>query len=265
MPNLDLKTRRARHGAIILLALSGLLAVWLTLTPAGFTARLNAIGFSVCTQDPAHTLMLQGQFLPLCSRCTGMYLGTFIAMIWLLLGKRAMNFPSTGKLAVLLLLFLFFALDGINSTLAALMPHWALYPSTNGLRLFSGLGMGVVIANLLVPLWNQTFWVQGSKASSLSSWKQLLGLLLTEGAAGVAIYAGIDWLYYPVAILSVGMVPLLITMVYTLLGMILFKRENAVHHFREGLVYIGAGAILALLQIGLLDLVHYWLQGGWAA
>jgi uncharacterized membrane protein len=263
MPNVDWKSKKIRSEVIILLILSGLMIVWILLTPAGFIGKLNAIGFSVCTQDLAHTLSLEGHFLPLCSRCTGMYLGTFIALAWLLKGKRAMNFPSTGKWVVLLLLFLLFVVDGINSTVAVLVPKFLLYPPTNTLRLFSGLGMGVVIANVILPLWNQTFWAQGSPESCLASWGQMAGLLLTEGAAGVVIYWGGDWFYYPVAVLSIGMVPLLITMVYTLLGMIFFKRENVVHHFHEGIVYIGAGAIFALLQIGMLDLVHYLLQGGW--
>lgn len=249
---------------LIGLLLIGLLTVWLLLTPKGFLGKLWAIAYAVCDQNPEHTLSLGGQLLPLCGRCTGMYLGAMIATAYLLRRGRASRFPSMGKNAVLALLALAFGMDGLNSGVALLWPAHVLYPPTNALRLFTGLGMGVVIVNLLLPLWNQTFWVEGTGAAVLNSWGQFAGLLVLETLAGILILTGKDWLYLPVAILSVGMVPVLLTGVYTLLGMVLFRHENLVKNWRAGAVYVACGLLAAFVQIGLFDWLRYALTASWA-
>jgi len=249
--------------AVVGLLFAGLLAVWLVLTPAGWLGKLQAIGYAVCHQDAEHTLSLGGRLLPLCSRCTGMYLGTLVAMTYLLGRRRASRFPSGGKIAVLAVLALAFALDGVNSTVAVLWPAHVLYAPSNTLRLFSGLGMGVVIANVLLPLWHQTFWAESSAAPLLNSWGQLAGLIGLETLVGVLVLTGTGWLYFPVAVLATGMVPVLLAMVYTLLGLVVSKRENLYRYWHEGILAITGGAFLALLQIGAFDWLRYVLTGTW--
>lgn len=241
------------------LAFIGLFVVWLVFTPAGLTGKLQAIASAVCEQNPAHALELGGVTLFLCSRCTGMYLGTFVAIAYLFNRKRAMRFPSKGKMVVLAALFFAFAVDGINSTLATFVPQYSLYSPGNTLRFATGIGMGIVIANVLLPLWNQTFWAEGSDQAVLSSWRQLAGLILIETLIGVLALSGKKALYYPVVLLSTGVIPLFLCLVYTLLWLVVLKRESLFRHWKEGILYIEFGALCTLVQIGAFDLLRFTL------
>lgn len=263
--NQPVRLCKSRLWLIPVLIFTGLFILWLTFTPAGITGKLQALGYAVCEQDPTHTLALGGRLLPLCSRCTGMYLGALVAIAFLSGNGRASRFPSKGKIVLLAVFLLAFMVDGLNSTAAELWPSAALYTPNNILRLASGLGMGVIIANLLLPLWNQTYWAESSDQPVLNSWRQLAILFLLETAAGAALLSGWSWLYFPAALLATGMVPLLLGMVYTLLWMLVFHRENLIRKWNEGMLYIATGAIAALIQIGLLDWIRYLVTGTWQA
>ena len=250
---------RSRPWIFLGLLFAALLVPWLVFTPPGFTGKLQAIAAAVCEQNPAHMLELGRRTLFLCSRCTGMYLGTFVAMTYLFNRKKAMRFPSRGKMVVLGLFFFAFAVDGINSTIATFAPQYSLYSSGNTLRFLTGMSMGIVIANVLLPLWNQTFWAEGSDQAVLSSWRQLVGLILIETLVGALVLSGEKVLYYPVVLLSTGMVPLLLTLVYTLLWLMVLKRESLFRHWKEGILYIELGALCMLVQIGTFDLLRFSL------
>jgi uncharacterized membrane protein len=262
-PSVRFQNWKSRLWIIPGLLIAGLSLIWLTLTPVGVTGKMQALGYAVCQQDPAHTLSLGGRLLPLCSRCTGMYLGALVGLAYLFKQGKANRYPSRGKLIVLALFFLAFLVDGVNSTLIAFSSGMKLYTPTNTLRLITGMGMGIVIANFLLPIWNQTFWAESVDRSVLSSWRQFGGLILLETFFAVVVLTGVKWLYFPVAILTTGMVPVLLTMIYTLLWMVIFKRENLVHSWREGIVYLEIGVLLSFVQIGIFDWGRFLLTGTW--
>ncbi|MCD6475499.1 MAG: DUF2085 domain-containing protein, partial [Anaerolineaceae bacterium] len=60
---------------MVLVGLGVLMAGWLLFTPAGFFGKLNAIDYAVCHQAPSHSFFIGNRQMPLCARCTGMYLG----------------------------------------------------------------------------------------------------------------------------------------------------------------------------------------------
>ena len=241
----------------------GLAIIWFTFTPAGLDGKLWALGYAVCHQNIDHTLVIGGRLLPLCSRCTGMYLGALAAMAFLVRRGKTGAFPMGGKKWVLVGLGLFFAVDGINSTLVSFLGWNGLYPPSNLLRLISGLGMGVVIANLLIPLWNQTIWTEWIDEPVLNSWVQFLVLLLVEAVLAVLILSGWNWLYFPLALLSTGTIPILLCMVYTLLWILLLKKENSCRTWKECVLYLVLGCLTAVAQIGLLDLLRFSLTHSW--
>lgn len=239
------------------------LAAWLVFTPPGLDGKLHAAGYSVCHQWDDHSYSIGGVMLPLCARCTGTFLGLFISLVYLATRRRRSGFPSKPKIAVLVLFFLFFAVDGINSTLAFLPGLNPLYPPSNLFRLSSGMLMGIALANLVMALWNQTLWVESDPVALLNEWKQLGLLVLIGAAAGILIVADIGWLYYPVAILSVSGIFLVLSMVYSLLWAIILKQENTLHLFSDGLRIFVMGITTAIIQVGALDLLRYSLSGSW--
>jgi uncharacterized membrane protein len=248
----------------LLVLLLALFSIWAIETPHGLQGKLEAIGYAVCHQIASHTLEIGGNLLPLCARCTGMYLGTLLALLILKSNQRLSGKPSIAKFVVLAAFLLVFTVDGVNSMLASFFSVSPLYPPTNWLRLGTGLLMGVVLANILLPLWNQTLWKQSDPSPVLKSWKQFALLMLCMVAAGVLIWLDIPILYYPVAILSTGTVFIILGMVYTLLWSIILNKENTLEKLKDGNTFYLLGVICALLQIGLMDLIRMSLTGSWS-
>lgn len=248
----------------LLVLLLAIFSVWSIETPSGLIGKVQAIGYAVCHQIASHTIEIGGKLLPLCARCTGMYLGTLLALLILKPNQRLSGKASIVKIIVLAGFLLVFTVDGVNSMLDSFFNIQSLYPPSNLLRLGTGLLMGVVLANLLLPLWNQTLWKQSDPHPVLHSWKQLLLLVFCEVCAAVLVWLDIPFLYYPVAILSTGTVIIILGMVYTLLWSIILNKENTLEKLKEGWTFYLLGVICALLQIGLMDLIRMSLTGSWS-
>jgi hypothetical protein len=88
----------------------------------------------------------------------------------------------------------------------------------------------------------------------------LLGL---EAVVGLLLLSGWKELYFR----SRSSRPddsLLLTLVYTLLWVMIFKKENSFQNWRECVVYIGIGLVTTVIQIGLFDWIRWSLTGSWA-
>jgi len=68
-----------------------LLGVWLALTPPGLLGKLDAIGYAVCHRIDARSYHIGERQVPLCVRCTGMYLGAMLSIIFQLVQGRKGN------------------------------------------------------------------------------------------------------------------------------------------------------------------------------
>src|SRR5688572_19568285 len=86
--------------------------------PGDFKYKMDGAGFAVCHQIHTHSFTIGGHQLPLCARCTGMYLGALVTLVLLSrLRRKAVRLPARGVLPALGLFFGVMMLDGINSTL----------------------------------------------------------------------------------------------------------------------------------------------------
>lgn len=248
----------------LLALLLTLVTIWLLLTPHGLDGKLNAVGFAVCHQIPSHTLTIGDTYLPLCARCTGMYLGALVALLFLAKADNPSGKPTLAKTILLTSSMLVFVVDGVNSMLASFFDISPLYEPSNFVRLVTGLMMGIVLANLLLPLWNQTLWKKTNSSPVLNSWKQFALLVLCEVIVGALVWLDIPLLYYPVTILSIGTIFLILGMVYSLLWSIILNKENTLERFKDGWTFYLLGIICALVQIGLMDLLRVSLVGSWS-
>lgn len=248
---------------LLLITVLIVFTIWLVLTPLGVDGKLHAAGYSVCHQIESHSFSIGGKVLPLCARCTGTFLGLLISIAYLSKKRRRGGPPTNAKIVVLSLFFAAFALDGINSSLTLLPGVTPLYPPDNYLRLFTGLFFGVSLANLVLPLWNQTLYAEPESKSVLEGWGQMLALVLLVAAAGLLIILEIPVLYYPIAVLSTGTIFIILSMIYTLLWCIILKRENSLHRFKDGIRILSAGMITAILQVGLMDVARLMITKTW--
>ena len=248
----------------LVVAALALVGVWLYETPAGLLGKIDAIGYTVCHQAPARSFAIGERAMPLCARCTGMFLGALIGLGYLSRQGRKGEMPPLRIALVLIFLAAGWAFDGVNSfaRLIPALPH--LYTSQNWLRLLTGFGMGLGIASVLIPVFNQSVWIDYQPVAALGQWRHLFsvaGLLLLSGAG---IVSENPLLAYPLAVLSGLGVLVMLTSVYTVVWVLLSRTENRYHTIRQLWLPLLAGFTTAMLQISLIDAGRFWLTGTWA-
>jgi uncharacterized membrane protein len=257
-----------RRNWIWLPAFSGLLlAIWLVSTPPGLLGKTDAVGYAVCHRIGSHSFYLGDRPFSLCARCTGQYLGFLwgylVQLVW---AKKRSGFPRRWTIAWLTVLALFYLLDGLNATiyLYPSLSRWLLYQPSNSLRLFSGLGMGLVISAILYPLFGQAVWKDQAPEPAVADVRvQLMMLAGVLALAGLTL-SGNPLILYPLILLSTGGLLVLLTILYGVIWILLTHRENSFSSWDE-LRWFGLGGFsTAMLQIALFDLVRFWLTGTWS-
>jgi uncharacterized membrane protein len=247
-------------------------AAWMYISPEGALGKLDAIGYAVCHRIDARSFHIGDRQLPLCARCTGEFYAAGFALIFqvFMSGKRS-KLPSRGIIALLVLFFLAFGIDGSNSYLYLLkqtsqgtldkIPN--LYVPNNTLRLFTGSGMGIALAAVLYPIVNQTLWreLDDRPAFEWKSFGMLVGLIailnllvLTDGPI----------VLYPIAYLSALGTLSLLVIVFAILWIMIMRQDNSFDHTRQLWLPFLSGLTIALLMLLSIDLFRLQLTGTWS-
>lgn len=248
----------------LILVVGLMLLGWLFNTPAGLLGKADAVGYAVCHRIDLRSYHLGDRALPLCSRCTGMYLSALLGLTFqFAINRRASGTPPWYVISVLALLVIAFAVDGINSYLTFFpgFPH--LYQPQNTLRLLTGSGMGIVISAALYPAFNETMWNDNDPSASLSNLWQILGLILMTLIVDLLVMSENPLILYPFALLSAASVMILLTMIYSMVWVILLNKENQFENLRQLSYLLLAGFGVAMLQIILIDAGRFLLTGTW--
>ena len=172
--------------------------------------------------------------------------------------------------APLLLFFAAFGIDGSNSFLYLLkqtsggvlnnIPN--LYIPNNTLRLFTGSGMGIALASVLYPAFNQSAWKDSTVERALD-WKKLGSLIGIVLLVDLAILTESPIVLYPIAILSVLGVLALLIMVFSMVWLLIMRQENEFTSLKQMWLPFLAGTTLAFLMISAIDLLRFRLTGTW--
>jgi len=256
--------RRALIIGFLGIAVLALLISWLILTPPGLLGKADAFGYSVGHQAPARSFDIGGRPFPLCARCSGTFLGALLGLAYLsTLGRKA-GLPPI-RIAALLMVFLgAFAVDGLNSFVRLIPGLPNVYTPHNWLRLLTGTGVGLGIASILLPVVHQSFWTTYEDTPLLATWKQTGILLGLAALLDLALLSDNALILYPLAVLSGLAIPIILTIVYTVLWVLVTKQENRYHRLKDLWLPALAGFLTAMLQISLIDAGRYWLMGTWA-
>jgi uncharacterized membrane protein len=248
-------------------------AVWFRFTPPGLLGKADAVGYAICHRIDERSFQVGDRQLPLCARCTGEFFSAGISLLFLSMVSPKKSGMPGWKLGWPLLLFLTaFAIDGTNSFLYLLkqtsgealsgIPN--LYVPNNTLRLFTGSGMGIALAAILYPAFNQSAWKAADPGRALS-WKKLgilIGMIL---AIDVLVLSESPIILYPIAWLSVLGVLALLILVFSMVWLLMMRQENQFQSLRQMWMPFLAGTTLALLMIASIDLFRYTLTGTWGA
>jgi len=259
-----MKPTRAIWRQAVLVAVGLLLLGWLLNTPAGLMGKADAVGYAVCHRIDLRSFHLGERPLPLCARCTGMYLGAVAGLAYQqVLSRRRGGTPGRAIIVALALLVLFFVVDGFNSFISFFPGAPVLYQPQNTLRLLAGSGMGIAIAVALFPAFNQTVWMDWDPKPAMPGLRSLGGLVLLMLLVDLLVLSENPLLLYPLALISAAGVLLLLTLAYSMVWLMIFRAENKFLSARQMLLPLAGGFGLALAQIILLDLARYALTGTW--
>src|SRR6476646_6878486 len=84
-------------------------------TPGDLRYKLDALGFGICHQIDSHSFTIGGHQLPLCARCSGIYLGALACVGMLsVLRRRSSRLPAWPMLAILIVFFGAMVMDGLT-------------------------------------------------------------------------------------------------------------------------------------------------------
>jgi uncharacterized membrane protein len=233
------------------------IALFLFAAPHDALAKADLIGFATCHRLPARSLFVDGHQLPLCARCTGIYIGMLTGWTYLIARRRlrAAQFPTRPMLAVLIGFIAVMGVDGINSTLMLIpgAPH--LYETENWMRMFTGSLYGIAVSLLLTPYVAVTIWREPTGERTLKSWGELLLLVNVAAVLGMLALSEASFLLWPLVIVSMVGVVGLMSLMNTSIVIILARRANSYATFRQlslpGLVGLGL-ALVEFVAIGML-------------
>ncbi len=225
--------------------------------------KADAIGYAVCHRIEHRSFFLDDRQLPLCARCTGMYLGALTTVLFQLPRGKAGGIPSKKWLGFLGLLALLFAIDGFNSYLRLIPNAPSVYESQNWLRLATGTGMGVCLGAVIYPIFNQSVWRDWSGRQALGGVRQFILLVLALAISNLIVLSGIPILLYPLAIIGTFMVLVVLSMVYTIAWLMISGGENTFKNLNELRLPLLVGLAIALAQIIVMDGLRYLWSGTW--
>ena len=248
----------------VLLGLAlGLFILWLSLTPEGLLGKADAVGFAVCHRIPERSFKIGERQMPMCARCTGLFLGAMLGLGYQLAQGRKGKMPPIPSAILFGLLALAWVMDGINSftMLTPVLP--SLYQTQNWTRLITGTGMGLAISAILLPAFIQTMFKTWEDSSGFGKWHQVLIILGLGAILDILVLYEIPWLQYLFSLISAGSVFVLLTLIYSMVLVMMFKKDNTYENIIQLVIPVTGGFILGLLQIGAIDLVRYLLTGGW--
>ena len=264
------RLRALTRWSVVIAVLAGL-AAWMYVAPPGLMGKLDAVGYAVCHRLESHSLKIGERQMPLCARCTGEFNAAAVALIFqAFVSPRQSRLPTRGVLAVLAGLFLAFALDGSNSYIALmktmdpgiLSAIPSLYMTNSATRVLTGSGMGLVLASLLYPMYNQSVWQTPGQERALT-WRKFAVLAGIVLAVDLGIITESPVVLYPVSFLSALGVLALLTIVFSIVWIMIMRQENSFASWRPLWLPAAAGMTLAFVMILGIDLVRLGLTHTW--
>jgi uncharacterized membrane protein len=235
--------------------------------------KADAIGYAVCHRIDERSFQIGDRQLPLCARCTGEFYAAGISLLFFaIISPKKSGMPGWRLGAPLLFFLAAFAIDGTNSFFylfkqtsgGALDQIPNLYMPNNTLRLLTGSGMGIALASILYPAFNQSAWKDAEPDRALS-WKKLGILIAIILLVDLAVLTESPAVLYPIAILSVVGVLALLVMVFSMVWVLIMRQENEFVSLKQMWMPLLAGTTLAFLMIGAIDLLRFQLTGTWGA
>jgi len=206
--------------------------------------NLEYIGSLVCHQAPDRTIQMGGKFLPLCSRCTGIYLGFLLGILYqFILWKTKVRELPCQKISIVSVSLLgLLIIDSLGS-------YFKLWSLSNSQRLVLGLLGGSSISLFLFPAFNYSLFVKPKEDKGMKLLVEYLGLLFLLELAILFTLFGNFIIYNIIAFASIlGILVLYLMINTTIAGMTINwqNRRNTV--WRNVFSLAGITLILTIFE-----------------
>lgn len=198
-------------------------------------------GKAICHQLPERSLTLNGHYLPLCARCTGIYIGIFCSLLFLLLTKKLhSNQIPTIKHSIYLLLFLLpLMIDGFGS-------YIGLFPTNNAIRILTGILFGVTLPFFVVPLLSRSLQTDKRVITNIKHF--IIPILIAFSLASITKQELISG--HILAIVLIGAVIIWVTILFFLL----YKRVQS------NIITTGLSFASSLFTLTVFSLFHSFVN-----
>jgi uncharacterized membrane protein len=257
----EISTRRPRLTLVVLALSLIVIVLFASAPPSSLLGKADVVGYAICHRIPERSFLLGDGHFPLCARCTGTFLGAMVGLVAvLLLGRyRASRMPPAPVLVLLVLFVGIWAFDGFNSYLTFFPGAPNLYEPQNWLRMTTGLLNGLALILIVLPIFNFTLWYEPSGARVVKNLWELLAILPVLGLLVLAVHTELDFVLYPLAILSSLGVVMMLIIINSMIATVVLRREGYARSWRQALVPLIAGLALAILQMTGMVLLRAWL------
>lgn len=262
-----LRSRRWRLLAIVVGAL--LVIGFYTVTDPTRLAQSRLLqgadyaGYAICHRITARSFTIAGRQLPLCARCTGIYLGISLTFLVMLLAGRARRsaLPPLRLLLVLGGFLVVMGIDGLNSYshFFPKAPH--LYEPQNWLRLATGAGAGLAMGLITFPALAQTLWRRQTWQGVITSWRELAGLVALLALLILLVLSNQPPLLYVLGIVSAAGVLVILTALNAIILLIALRRDGLAVRWQQAAVPLAVALSLALLEIVAVAVARFQLTG----
>jgi uncharacterized membrane protein len=241
------------------------LLIWIAGTPPSIAGKFEAVGYAICHRIASHSFLINGMPMPLCARCTGIYLGVMTSfLITVAAGRTRVHRLPPLRVGIFLALFVvLMGIDGVNSYIRFIPNQVGLYESHNWLRLVTGMFCGITMFHLIFPVFNGIVWRTPEYGRALNGLRELAGI---SAVAIVVILLVITerpvflWLFGALSALGVVM---MLTMIGVVLFLSITRMDRAITTWRDLAIPVVAGLTLAFIQLGGVDLLRYAFTGTW--
>jgi len=238
-------------------AVSAVIVLFIVLSPWPLLEKLRLVGYACCAQAQARTLRIGGEYMPLDARDAGIYLAFLLGLSMALVAGRVRSgrWPPGNLAALLGGLFVAMVLDGINSSFETRGLH-GLYHTTNALRVITGVGAGMALALLGLPLVNRVIWRTPDNDAVASDYGELAGFIVAAAVLIGVLLAPPARLFYPLSVLSVIGVLVGWACINGTVMAVATRREHSAITLSDGALFLLAGVALSLVEIWIVGTIR---------
>ena len=246
---------RRRLAWLLLVVSLLIIGTFLLSPPWTVLGKAKLIGYAICHQIPERSFHVAGQQLPLCARCTGIYMGALAGFVLMRIWgrQRAGAMPPAPVTLTLIGFIALMGVDGVNSYLTFFpgVPH--LYEPQNWLRLTTGTLNGLALSAIVYPVLNYSLWRDAVQTPSVRGFKELALMVAAGGIIIALTVLELPPLLYPLATLSTLGVLLMLGSLNTMIVLVVARREGVALSWREVALPAIVGLALAFTEIGGMD------------